>query len=102
MLDLLTVNYGQGQRMTNEERALKTKLWATLFAEDDAEAVNRAVLSLIRTNRFMPNVAEVRERMKQGEPQARRISAVERLRAKRLGAGRGDVKALGDGTGGAS
>ena len=102
ILDLLVVNYGQGQRMTDLERGMKIELWAVLFAEDDYETVRRAVLSLIKTNRFMPNVAEVRERMKQGEPPTRRISAVERLRSKRLGAGCGDVKALGDGTGGAS
>lgn len=60
VLYLLNVNYKYDSKTTAEEMERRLKLWAVEFREEDARLVERAVHIHIQTNRYYPNIADIK------------------------------------------
>lgn len=52
--------YTADRKATPEELADRIDLWAVFFADYDAELVTRIVKAWIRTNKYMPQIEEIK------------------------------------------
>ena len=61
-LGLLETAYGK-KFYGDSDKQTVIKLWATIFRDDDALDVNKAVIDCINTEKFAPTIADIRLRM---------------------------------------
>ncbi|GHU56905.1 hypothetical protein AGMMS49975_21190 [Clostridia bacterium] len=60
IMKIISKSYPNGNKIEDEETV---KVWAAMFAEDDANIVKMAVIKHIATSKWTPSIAEIRDIM---------------------------------------